>query len=266
MGCAGSIPADLGLPRSRSAVDTTTDTEPSEGDSAPTVATDSATSSTAARAAMLLSRQEDPLPVSSPRTATQEVIITDTKEFLSLLRMNEYWPAFEQAGYTKLIGLGALQELELRGVGITKAGHIKKLLKNIGRLERDPDASSFRLAYSPRVSPIASAANMDGAAITPIILSAVAEEDAGDTVDPPSAPLADFRRPPGQQNYDFSPENSPLTGGLSPQHQHEPSPLVLCGSEKSSPRPRIRSARDSFQSLPTATPEMEQMLTELEVL
>ena len=89
------------------------------------------------------------------RSVTLGETFVDMKGFPHALRMDEYQETFAQAGYIDLPALGILVEKDLRHIGVTKAGHIKKLLKHVSRLERateDSTRQAFRLTDPPPVT------------------------------------------------------------------------------------------------------------------
>ena len=61
-------------------------------------------------------------------------LVLDVEGFLESLTLEQYWPAFSSAGYAELSTLRDVTEADLQVLEI-KAGHIKKLLKNLEKLQ-----------------------------------------------------------------------------------------------------------------------------------
>ena len=129
-------------------------------------------------------------------------LVLDVEGFLESLTLEQYWPAFSSAGYAELSTLSDVTEADLQALEI-KAGHIKKLLKNLEKLQSKmlhspgpahlvqmtPDLDNQSL-----VSPKGTAQRIP----VPLVLSATTEEEivtgANDAPTPPSASFRSRRQ------------------------------------------------------------------------
>lgn len=86
-------------------------------------------------------------------------LVMDVEGFLQSMELEQYWPAFSAAGYTELPSLRGVTEAELRRLQPPiKAGHIKKVVKNVLRLQdkmaTQSPGSSMVVQMTPDVAPL----------------------------------------------------------------------------------------------------------------
>lgn len=65
-------------------------------------------------------------------------IVVDVESFLESIQLEEYWPAFQAAGWTDMDRLHSMAAEDFEQMAVVKAGHIKKLMRHIVRFHAPP--------------------------------------------------------------------------------------------------------------------------------